>query len=155
MQRVSTSQRSVASESVVFEASNTAVEMLGNGRCRTTFTGSLSLGFRTLFGIVGDVEVGSAMVAMAMPRVDIDPQRTVTLVVPRREALLANGFNDTAGVSADIDMIISKISHISVFLFLPFEKEILSCINNSSFAGYLCVIKTILIPLLQEGGELR
>ena len=88
-----------------------------------------------------------------MPRVDIDPQRTVTLVVPHREALLANGFNDTAGVSADIDMIISKISHISVFLFLPFEKEILSCINNSSFAGYLCVIKTILIPLLQEGGE--
>ena len=113
------------------------------------------LGFRTLFGIVGDVEVGSAMVAMAMSCVDIDPQRTVTLVVPRREALLANGFNDTAGMSADIDMIISKISHISVFLFLPFEKEILSCINNSSFAGYLCVIKTILIPLLQEGGELR
>ena len=91
------------------------VEMLGNGRCRTTFTGSLSLGFRTLFGIVGDVEVGSAMVAMAMSCVDIDPQRTVTLVVPRREALLANGFNDTAGMSADIDMIISKISHISCF----------------------------------------
>ena len=86
-----------------------------SGRCRTTFTGSLSLGFRTLFGIVGDVEVGSAMVAMAMSCVDIDPQRTVTLVVPRREALLANGFNDTAGMSADIDMIISKISHISCF----------------------------------------
>lgn len=55
------------------------------------------------------------MVAMAMSCVDIDPQRTVTLVVPRREALLANGFNDTAGMPADIDMIISKISHISCF----------------------------------------
>ena len=52
---------------------------------------------------------------MAMSCVDIDPQRTVTLVVPRREALLANGFNDTAGMPADIDMIISKISHISCF----------------------------------------
>ena len=96
--------------------------MLGNGRCRTTFTGSLSLGFLTLFGIVGDVEVGSAMVAMAMPCVDIDPQRTVTLVVPRREALLADGFNDTAGMSADIDMIISKISHISCF-YSPLPKR--------------------------------
>lgn len=129
--------------------------MLRDDGCRTTLTSRLALCFLTFFGVVGDVEVGSAMVAMAMPRVDIDPQRTVTLVVPRREALLANGFNDTAGMSADIDMIISKISHISVFLFLPFEKEILSCINNSSFAGYLCVIKTILIPLLQEGGELK
>ena len=100
--------------------------MLRDDGCRTTLTSRLALCFLTFFGVVGDVEVGSAMVAMAMPRVDIDPQRTVTLVVPRREALLANGFNDTAGMSADIDMIISKISHISVFLFLPFEKEILS-----------------------------
>ena len=96
--------------------------MLRDDGCRTTLTSRLALCFLTFFGVVGDVEVGSAMVAMAMPCVDIDPQRTVTLVVPRREALLADGFNDTAGMSADIDMIISKISHISCF-YSPLPKR--------------------------------
>ena len=82
----------------------------------------LALCFLPFFGVVGDVEVGSAMVAVAMAGVDVDTQRTVTLVVPRREALLADGFNDTAGMSADIDMIISKISHISCF-YSPLPKR--------------------------------
>ena len=88
----------------------------------TTLAGSTLFGFLTLFRFVGDVKVRPAMITVTMPRINVDTQRTVTLVVPRREALLADGFNDTAGMSADIDMIISKISHISCF-YSPLPKR--------------------------------
>lgn len=60
------------------------LKMLRDDGCRTTLTSRLALCFLTFFGVVGDVEVGSAMVAVAMAGVDVDTQRTVTLVVPRR-----------------------------------------------------------------------
>ena len=40
--------------------------MLRDDGCRTTLTSRLALCFLTFFGVVGDVEVGSAMVAVAI-----------------------------------------------------------------------------------------
>lgn len=84
IQRVSTSQRSVASEGGFRGVEHRTLKMLRDDGCRTTLTSRLALCFLTFFGVVGDVEVGSAMVAVAMAGVDVDTQRTVTLVVPRR-----------------------------------------------------------------------
>lgn len=85
--------------------------MLRNG-CRTTLAGCPSLRLLTLLIIVGNVEIGSAMVAVAMPGVDIDTQRTVALVMSRRETLVTNRFDNSTCAMTYINLVTGKISHI-------------------------------------------
>ena len=47
------------------------LEMLRNG-CRTTFASCRTLGILTLFHIIGNIEISSTMVTVAMSRVDVD-----------------------------------------------------------------------------------
>ena len=84
---------------------------------RATLAGGTVFGFFAFFVIVGDVEVGSAVVTVAMPCVDIDTQRVVAFIVPYRETFITNCFHNTARSSANIDIITGKISHNFLFVF--------------------------------------
>ena len=93
------------------------MEMLRNG-CHTALAGCTTFCLLSFFIVVGDVKVGSAMVAVAMSGVDIDTQRTVALVMPRRETLITDCLDNSTRAMTYIDLVTGKISHNFCFTFL-------------------------------------
>lgn len=71
-----------------------ALEVLRYGG-GTTLAGGEAFAFCTFFGIVGHVEVGAAVVAVAVASADVDPQRAVALVATGRLTFFTDCLEDT------------------------------------------------------------